>query len=882
MAVKGKVQRLGQVARKLNVGMHSIVSFLKEKGYDIEENPNAKINYEQFQSLENEFATSALDKEEASFMHIGSATNENIVISHSDQTRGKQKEEQILIKNNTTQKIFKKADTPTSISKVKQSPATTPEEDPSKAKETKPTVVRTRPEKVQGLKILKKIDIEKSTPRSSTQKEEAQKPTSPTRPVSTSEKEVLRAKNAVLKQPVVVDKIELKESTKISHEKRKPRKRIFSPSASKSSSKTREKPSGRSKEREVSSKEINENIKATLAKLSQSASPTSHARVKYRKEKKSAQQAHSDQEDSTKKILYATEFISVSDLAALMDVSVNALIAKCMELGMLVSINQRIDSEVITILCDEFGFEVQFSSPEAEISVESHEQELEDSEFRAPIVTIMGHVDHGKTSLLDYIRNTKVSAGEAGGITQHIGAYEVYTKEKRKVVFLDTPGHAAFTAMRARGTKLTDVAVIVIAADDSVMPQTEEAINHVKVAGVPFLIALNKIDKPNAQPEKIREQLSKLNVLVEEWGGKIQSQEISAKSGKGIEQLLEKLLLEADILELKANAKKSAQGSVIEAALDKGRGYVTNVLVQNGTLRVGDVVLAGMHMGKVKAMFNHIGEKITEALPSTPVQILGMDGPPQAGDRLQLMKNEKQAREIANKKQQLVRQQTIRTKKHITLDEIGRRLALGSFKELNVLIKADVDGSVEALSDALLKLSTEEVQVNVVHKGVGQISESDILLASTADAIVIGFQVRPSENAKHLADKEQIEIRLYSVIFETINEIKDAIEGMHDPKIEEIVTATLDVKQAFKLPKVGVIAGCGVKKGTLKRTHLLRVIREGIVLHQGEVAQLKHFKEEVEEVKQGQECGISIKDYHDIKESDAIEAFERREIKRSL
>ena len=696
---------------------------------------------------------------------------------------------------------------------------------------------------------------------------------------------VLRARPIQLAGPKILDKIELKEPIRPTKEaenkKKRPRKRIAGPAGS-GTAEDANKRGGRTAVKELDQKEVSENIKATLAKLSQGQSSVTPARGRIRKERRTARiKQHEAQEAAEKqrgKVLQTTEFASVSDLAALMNVDVNDLISTCMQMGMLVSINQRLDSEEISILADEYGYEVEFTTTEEEeTGIEDISDTWPDDTSRAPIVTIMGHVDHGKTSLLDFIRKTRLVATEAGGITQHIGAYEVMCGE-RKIVFLDTPGHAAFTAMRARGARLTDVAVLVVAADDQVMPQTEEAINHVKVAGVPFLIAINKVDKEGAKPERIREQLSEKKVLVEEWGGKVQSQEISAKTGEGIDELLDKLLLESDLLELKANPKKRASGSVIEASLDKGRGYVANLLVQNGTLQVGDVVLSGKHTGKVKALFDHLGNRIKQATPATPVQLLGLDGPPQAGEKFVVMHDEREAKEIANKRQQIARQHSIRTKKHITLDEIGRRLAIGSFKELNLLIKGDVDGSVEALADALLKLSTDEVQVKIIHQGVGQISESDVLLATAADAIIIGFQVRPSDSAKTLAEKEQIEIRLYSVIFETIDELSDAIKGMHEPKFEESITATLMVKQVFKISKVGSIAGCAVKTGTLRKSNAVRLIRDGIVVYDGEMAQLKHFKDEVSEVKQGSECGIGLKNCNDLHEGDTIEAYTRKEI----
>jgi translation initiation factor IF-2 len=637
---------------------------------------------------------------------------------------------------------------------------------------------------------------------------------------------------------------------------------------------------------EQAEKQIQEQIKATLAKLGGNKGGNNQNRAKYRRDKRSMlaedREALRAQNELDAKTLKLTEFISANDLASLMDVNVNEVIKVCLGMGMFVSINQRLDAEAITVIADEFGFDVEFlSAEEEEIDVDAGDAE-EDLKPRAPIVTIMGHVDHGKTSLLDYIRDASVAKGEAGGITQHIGAYEVRTKSGQPITFLDTPGHEAFTAMRARGAKVTDIAIIVVAADDSVMPQTKEAINHAQAAGVPIIIALNKIDKPAANPEKIREELSQINILVEEWGGKYQSQEVSAKSGIGIEDLLEKVLLEAELLDLKANPDRGAIGTVIEASLDKGRGYVTTVLVQTGTLNVGDVILAGPHFGRVKAMTDHRGKKMKTAPPATPVQVLGLTGAPQAGDRLQVMETEREAREIATQRLQLAREQTIRTKKHITLDEIGRRLAIGSFKELNILVKGDVDGSVEALSDSLLKLSTPEVKVNILSKGVGAISESDVLLASASDAIIIGFQVRPSQSARKLAENEQIDIRLYSIIYNAINEVKDAMEGMLAPTVQEVVVANAEVRQVFNITKVGTIAGCMMTEGTMTRKTKVRVVRDGIVLHTGDIQDLKRFKDDVSEVRQGYECGISIKGFNELVEGDNIEGFEEKEIKRTL
>lgn len=640
------------------------------------------------------------------------------------------------------------------------------------------------------------------------------------------------------------------------------------------------------KREEVSDKEVSDNIRATMARMGgggNNAKAGGRGRGLRRRDRADQNDPNAHEDEETK-VLRVTEFVSANDLASLMDVTVQEVISVCMSMGMFVSINQRLDAEAITFITDEFGFEVAFISAEEEVhndvveEVDTEESLVE----RAPIVTIMGHVDHGKTSLLDYIRKENVASGEAGGITQHIGAYSVKTKVGKQVTFLDTPGHEAFTAMRARGAKVTDVVIIVIAADDSIMPQTREAINHAQVAGVPIVFAFSKVDKAGANTEKIREELANMNILVEEWGGKYQTQEISSKSGLGIDELLEKVLLEAELLELKANPSRRANGTVIEASLDKGRGYVTTLLVETGTLKVGDVVLAGAHFGKVKAMTDYLGRKLKTAGPSMPVQLLGLNGAPQAGDRFNVFENERDARDIAVKREQIQREQTIRTRKHITLEEIGRRKAIGSFRELNLIVKGDVDGSVEALSDSLLQLSTSEVQVNIIHKGVGQISESDVNLAIASDAIVIGFQVRPSANAKKMAEQDQIEIRHYSVIYSAIDEIKDAMTGMLAPTIEEIITGNIEIREVFKISRIGTIAGCYVTDGFVKRSNKIRIIRDGIVLLTGEIDSLKRYKDDVQEVRNGYECGLSIKNYNDIEVGDIIESFELREVKRTL
>ena len=955
-----KMMRLGQIARKLNVGTATIVESLAKRGFEVENNPNSKINMEQVAMLEKEFKSSALEKEEASHLSIGK--RHEPVSLEAEAPKQEKAPEPAPAPAPTPAPVIKEEPKPVTppAPEVPQviptPPAPTPAPEPEKITPDAP--------KLEGIKILGKIDLEKKptpappapkpahmhgkrqeqpkpanpkptvqAPQPAPQPKPApqpapqprpeqpkpvQQPAKPAEPeVKPQQDQVIAAKADSLKGLTVLGKIELPvdrakkkggpvaSSDERNRDKKRPRKRIDkpgtpgtpgAPGANRPQDANRggqnrpnqgkgnprgggNQPQQRTQKAEPTQKEIQDQIKQTLARL-QGNKPGSGGKTKSRRDKRAERDRETEMEGEDSKILKVTEFISANDLASLMDVSVNQIISTCMSLGMFVSINQRLDAEAITIIADEFGYDVEFiQSIEDEMvaDVEDTEDELEE---RAPIVTIMGHVDHGKTSLLDYIRMSKVTAAEAGGITQHIGAYDVMTKTGHKIAFLDTPGHEAFTAMRARGAKITDVAIIVIAADDSIMPQTKEAINHAQVAGVPMIFAINKVDKPNARPEKIKEELANMNLLVEEWGGKYQSQEISAKTGLGIDELLEKVLLEAEILELKANPDKNAVGTVIEASLDKGRGYVATIMVQAGTLRIGDIMLAGQHYGRVKAMFDHKGKKLKEAGPSTPVQVLGLSGAPQAGDTIKVYDTEREAREIANSREQIQREQSLRTKKHITLDEIGRRLAIGSFKELNIIIKGDVDGSVEALSDSLLKLSKDEVKVSIIHKGVGQISESDVLLASASDAIIIGFQVRPSTNAKKLAEQEEIEIRHYSIIYDAINQIKDAIEGMLEPQYEEVITGNIIVREVFKISKVGTVAGSYVTDGFITRKNKIRIIRDGIVIHEGEIDQLKRFKDDVSEVKAGYECGISIKNFNNIQIDDTIEGYEMKEIKR--
>ncbi len=911
-----KMMRLSQVARKLNVGRNTIIEYLAEKGIEVDSSPNTKISGEQYGMLASEFADSAHDKEEASGLTIGTKMPEDMIIGREiEKTPKKEDDSSVLIKNVSEEK----------------SPAS-PVKEPVPVVE--PQKVKAEATKLQGIKILGKIDIDGKKPTTPPKKEavvgkaletktpqveDKDAPTAEVPPAETvkgaeekvestppptPQSKVIEAKAGKLKGLKVVGKIELPKDTRkdkprpvassdqSGDKKKRPRKRIIKPGNQPYRDNQQKRPPfqkggakrPRAQKEEPSDKEIQDQIKATLAKLSGGTNKRGGA--KYRKEKRSAfaeareEQIIQEQEES--KTLKVAEFVSANDLASLMEVSVNDVISTCMGLGMFVSINQRLDAESITVITDEFGFNVTFSSAEDELDVLIEDDKETDLKNRAPIVTIMGHVDHGKTSLLDYIRESKVTDSEAGGITQHIGAYDVMTETGHKIAFLDTPGHEAFTAMRARGAKVTDIVIIVVAADDDVMPQTKEAINHAQVAGVPIIIAINKMDRDGANPDKIKEALSKENILVEDWGGKYQCQEISAKTGLGIDELLEKVLLEAELLELTSNPDKKADGTVIEATLDKGRGYVTTILVQNGTLKVGDILLAGSYFGRVKAMFDHKGSKVIEAGPATPVQMLGLDGAPQAGDKFNVMDSDREAREISTKREQIQREQNIRTKKHITLDEIGRRLAIGSFKELNVIVKGDVDGSIEALSDSLLKLSTDEIQVNIIHKAVGQISESDVLLATASDAVIVGFQVRPSQSAKKIAENEEIEIRLYSIIYDAINDVKDAMEGMLAPVVEEVIVGNVQVREVFKITKVGTVAGCMVIDGNIKRNNPIRLIRDGIVVYTGQMGQLKRFKEDVMEVKNGYECGLSIKGFNDIKEGDVIESYEEREIKRKL
>ncbi len=898
-----KTMRLSLVAKQINVGTSTILQFLSAKGHKIDNNPNAKLNFEQLTLLAKEYGANHILESSVEAPKPAPAPEPVAVVAAPAPTPAPAPEP-----------VVEKSSPVAEAPKTPEAPA--------------PVAEAPAEEKQVGLKILGKIELDKKGNPVAPKAEKAPEPTpapapapkpepvaekpapapAPAEPTPAADEvvedfQLIEARGETLKGLTVLGKIDLPAAgdrgnnakhkrKRIIKEEKKPAPSVPGTGGARPGDKKdfNKKPAPGAKpapKGELSDKDIQEQIKATMARLQGATNKQSFGADKRREKRKGraeAEEARMMAEDEEAKVLKVTEFISASDLASLMDVSVNEVISTCMSLGMFVSINQRLDAEAITVIADEFAFEVSFVSAEEEIDVA--EVEVEDSPEdllpRAPIVTIMGHVDHGKTSLLDYIRRAKVAAGEAGGITQHIGAYSVETKSGKKVTFLDTPGHEAFTAMRARGAKVTDIVIIVIAADDSVMPQTKEAINHSMVAGVPIVFAFSKIDKDGANTDKVREELAAMNMLVEDWGGKYQCQEISSKSGQGIDDLLEKVLLEAEMLELTANPNKKAVGSVIEAELDKGRGYVTTLLVQAGTLNVGDMMLAGDNYGRVKAMFDHHGNKIKKAGPSTPVQVLGLNGAPQAGDKLLCLENEREAREIANKREQILREQTLRTRKHITLEEIGRRKAIGTFRELNVIVKGDVDGSVEALSDSLMKLSTEEVQVRIIHKGVGQVSESDVALASTSDAVIIAFQVRPSQNARRLADTEQIEIRNYSIIYQAIDEIKAAMEGLLAPSFEEVITSNIEIRDVFKITKIGTVAGCYVLDGTVKRSHKIRVIRDFVVVHDGEISALKRFKDDVAEVKFGYECGLSVKNFNDLEVGDMLECYEMKEVKRTL
>ncbi len=930
---EAKAIRLNQVARELNVGIATIVDFLNTKGVKIDTKPNSKIDETVYSLLLAEFQTEKSDKEKSRTAISSREKRETVTL---DQAKTKQfdkeeEEDEIVIKNlqSTKPEVFKpvvdndmkisvvgKIDLATTtgkktvkkVEKIEEAPkkkaptkkeepktetpiealvevpevVATPEVEPANPENAE--TIKTEVEKLSGPKVMGKIELPVSKDRKSLQRE-------------------LREYGEDLKKKrkrKPINKVDVEKTAANYHaDKAKTiaagggtggAKNTFSRPAGGGGGggkkfTPRNQPAKKEPKPELTEEAIKKEIKETLARLSEQGKKSVSS--KFRREKRQNISAKREEdlarEEEEKKVLKLTEFVTVSDLAKMMDLGVNQVIGACMSLGIFASINQRIDAETITLIAEEFGYTVEFVTADIQETIDENDvDDPEDLITRPPIVTVMGHVDHGKTSLLDYIRKANVIAGESGGITQHIGAYSVKLDSGRKITFLDTPGHEAFTAMRARGAKVTDIAIIVIAADDSVKPQTVEAINHAKAANVPMIFAFNKIDKPDAKPDKIREDLSGMDILVEEWGGKFQTQEISAKKGLNIKELLEKVCLEADLMDLKANPDKKAVGTVVEAMLDKGRGYVATILVSAGTLRKGDVLLSGCHYGRVKAMFNERGQEITEAGPSTPVSILGLQGAPNAGDGFNVMEEEREAKEIATKRLQLLREQGMRTHKHITLDEIGRRLAIGDFKELNLIVKGDVDGSVEALSDSLQKLSTDKVAIKIVHKGVGAITESDVLLASASNAIIVGFQVRPSVSARKLAEVEEIDIRLYSIIYKAIDEIKDAMAGLLSFEKQEKILGVAEIRAIFKISKTGNIAGCYVQDGKIQRNAFVRLIRDGIVLHSGKLATLKVIKDDVKEVTAGHECGMNIDKFNDIREGDLIECFDEVEVKQTL
>ena len=905
--------RLIQVAKEFNVGINTITDFLHKKGIKNDGSPNALVDADTYAVLEKEFGSNRSAAGARNSIRERISQKQATITLEQTRKQEREEEKEVVIKSNVIS-VKDEIQQPKFLGKIdlspkpKAAPAPQPAPAPAPKAETAPAPAPA---------------AEKPAAPAPAPREEAPAEQAPATPEPPKDN-IFRPATVTLTGPQVLGTMDVSGFVPGGKHKRKrlQKEKVDVSKAQKGGQQgggkqggqggqndRNNRPGGQQQNRgqqqnqprpgegrrnknknnpkpivrpEVSDEEVSKQVKDTLARLTAKGAKTKAS--KYRKEKREAvaerMSEESAREQQERSILKVTEFVTVSELATMMNVSPTEVITACMNLGLMVSINQRLDAEALVVVAEEFGYKVEFVSVEIQEAIaDDHEDKEEDLVPRPPIVTVMGHVDHGKTSLLDNIRKTNVIEGEAGGITQHIGAYSVELNGQ-KITFLDTPGHEAFTAMRARGAKITDVAIIIVAADDNVMPQTIEAINHAQAAGVPMVFAINKIDKPNANPDHIKEQLSQMNYLVESWGGKYQDQEISAKKGINLDKLLEKVLLEAEMLELKANPNKKAVGTVIESTLDKGRGYVSTVLVQAGTLHIGDVILSGTFTGRVKAMFNENGKKVTEAGPSTPVQVLGLNGAPQAGDLFNVMDDDRSAREIANKREQLQRMQGIMTQKHVTLDEIGRRIAIGSFKELNIIVKGDVDGSVEAMSGSLIKLSKETVQVNVIHAAVGQISESDVLLAAASNAIIVGFQVRPSAAARKLAEKEEIEIRLYSIIYDAINDIKDAIEGMLEPVMKEEIVASVEVMEIFRISKVGTVAGCVVREGKLQRSTPIRVIRDGIVIYTGKLGSLKRFKDDVKEVTSGQDCGLNIESFNDVRVGDIVEGYEQVEVKR--
>jgi len=925
-----KNTRLNKVLREFNISLDRAVEFLSSKGFEVESRPTTKITNEEYQILFEEFQTDKSKK--VASKEVGEEKRKEKEEIRLASEREHEEKQRRLEASRKVIKAEKKLEGPKTIGKIdlsankvkakktapveeetvikKSSVKETPikESTVEKGKETKPAVpvkkkeevstpVKKETPSVKKEKATIKPIAEKETPKAT---KEDKKSEVKVEVRKESEKVITKYKKldgpkitgikidlSQFKKPEKKKKV-VKKTADANKEKRSKRRRISKGPATGGRGAYQNR-GGRKKttltpKEEPSEAEVQKQVRETLEKLQGKSSKGKGA--KHRREKRDIHRQKTEEDialqNAESKLLKVTEFVTVSEVATMMDVPVTQIISACMSLGMMVTMNQRLDAETIAIVAEEFDFTVEFIKADIEESVIEIEDAPEDLKPRAPIVTVMGHVDHGKTSLLDYIRKENVIAGESGGITQHIGAYNVVLESGQNITFLDTPGHEAFTAMRARGAQVTDLVIIVIAADDNIMPQTKEAISHAQAAGVPIVFAINKIDRPASNPEKIKEGLAQMNLLVEDWGGKIQSQDISAKTGVGIDELLEKVLLEAELLELKANSDKQANGTVVEAFLDKGRGYISTILVQGGTLKIGDYILAGQHSGKIKAMQDERGNKVLEAGPATPISILGLDGAPQAGDKFNVFEDEREAKTIATKRTQLQREQSVRTQRHITLDEIGRRIALGDFKELNVILKGDVDGSVEALTDSFLKLSTEEIQVNIIHKGVGAITESDVLLASASDAVIIGFNVRPMGNARQIADKEEIDIRMYSIIYDAINDLKDAMEGMLSPEMKEEITGTAEIRETFKISKVGTIAGCMVLSGKIYRDSSIRLIREGVVVFTGALSSLKRFKDDAKEVAKGYDCGMQVKNYNDIKENDIIECFREVAVKKKL
>ena len=897
--------RLNKVLRELNISLDRAVEHLSQMGHEIEPRPTTKISQEVYTILLDEFETDKSKRDASAEISEEKRKEKEILRQQQEQL-----EQEKLARQQAQQEVIKakvEVQKPKAVGKIdlegskktEEKPEVTKEEATPAKQEKKVAPKQEAPvEKPSQPSEDKTVERAEAAPKAETTASPETEKSTPAE-ATTEEGETIKTQYTKLTGPKktgqTIDLNRFKEQEKNVEEARKKRRKRISKDTGggarpqggakgRNAGQKRPRPAAAAKV-EPTEEEVQKQIRETLEKLQGKSNKSKGA--KYRRDKRVQHRQKTEEElaqmEAESKVLKVTEFITVGEIATLMEVGGTEIISACMSLGIMVTMNQRLDAETLSIVAEEFGYKVEFVKSDLEESFEEEvEDQAEDLVARSPIVTVMGHVDHGKTSLLDYIREENVIAGESGGITQHIGAYAVTLDSGQRITFLDTPGHEAFTAMRARGAQVTDIAIIVIAADDDIMPQTKEAISHAQAAGVPIVFAINKVDKQTANPDKIKEGLAAMNLMVEDWGGKVQSHDISALKGTGVKELLEKVLLEAELLELKANPDRAARGTVVEAYLDKGRGYVSTILVQTGTLKIGDYILAGKHSGKVKAMFDERGGSLESAPPSTPISILGLDGAPQAGDNFNVLEDEREAKQIAAKRTQLLREQNVRTQRHITLDEIGRRIALGDFQELNIILKGDVDGSVEALTDALQKLSTEEIQVNIIHKGVGAITESDVLLASASDAIVLGFNVRPMGNARAIAEKEEIDVRSYSIIYDAINDIKDAMEGMLSPEMKEEVTGTAEIRETYKISKIGTIAGCMVTSGKIYRNSQVRLIREGIVVYTGGLSSLKRFKDDVKEVAKGYDCGLQIKNYNDIKIEDTLEFFQEVAVKKTL